>query len=276
MDGDLFSSNYDYERLKLSTSDIFVLSTIAINKKRTCKQKTGDFYEAFNDGKLFKAQEGGPMFCSTLNGKLASLPETYEDFMTLIDYKRSFMFHNDIWGMTASVNAKSISVLPDKPDIGYPPNGYFDNIYELGTERKLNLDDRVKKSISKDFHSYQSKEDLCYIMTTFKDGYPPRGFDAEHSWFFTQRCDRICTGCGAWWVVCKFKRKIFLKVSGLCTFSPMDKIFTLMDPDPDKYSPYERFGTFSGLEPLQLLFILTSYHYHYLSLTLLSITITYR
>ena len=243
MNGDLFSSNYDYERLVMSTSEDFLLSSIAITKTRTCKRKNGIIYEAFKDDKSFQARLAGPIYCATMNGRLASFPETYDELSSLLEYKRNFMFQTNQGFMAAAVNAKSYSVVPEKPDIGYPPNGYFD-IYEIGTERLLNPDDKVKRSISKDHHSYQSKSELCYVMRSWGDDTkPPEGFDAEHTWFLTQRCERYMT---YWWVVCAFDSKIFLKVSGLCEFSPVDKLFTLMDPDKEDGKEGTRYGTFSG------------------------------
>ena len=221
-----------------------MISSNAVSRLSMCKKEIKVIYEAFADEKVFQAKSAGPIFCSTMNGKLANFPESYSDFMELLDYKKSFMLKKKISYMGAVVRAKSVSVSPNKPKIGYPPGGYFD-IYELDTGRKLEPDDKVKKSISKDHHSYQSEEDLCYIMRS-SDWYPPKGFDSERSWFMTQRCERY----GGWWAVCMFTQKIFVKVSGLCTFSPVDKIFTLMDPDNSQMN--SRFGTFSGREYIKL------------------------
>ena len=41
----------------------------------------------------------------------------------------------------------------------------------------------------------------------------------------------------------EFDGKIFLKVSGLCEFTPVDKMFTLMDPDKEDGKGGTRYGT---------------------------------
>ena len=209
-----------------------------MTRSRTCKKKNGTIYEAFYDGKSFQAKHAGPIFCSTMNGYQISFPETYDDFKTILDYQANFLDHKNMGYMETVMNAFSYAAVPEKPDIGYPPGGYFD-IYEMGTKKLLNVEEKVKKSISKDHHSYQSKEELCYLMRNHYSSKPPDGFDSETAWFITQRCNRFMH----FWAMCTFDRKIFVKVSGLCTFSPVDKVYTLMEPEKSRN---DRIGTFSG------------------------------
>ena len=239
MNGDLFSSNYDYERLQLSDSDVFTLSTVAMSKTVTCKRNEGTFYEGFEDEKFLKVKDAGPIMCSSINGKLVSFPETYQEFKALMEYSESLLYHKNIAAINVYLGAISYSEVPDLPKIGYPPNGYSD-IYELGTERKLNPDERVKKSIFKSQHSYQTEEDLCYFMASLKEFQHPKGFDAEQHALGSIRCDAYNNW---WWTFCKFERKILLKISGLCTLSPVDKIFTLLEPGKEVRS---RIGEFAG------------------------------
>ena len=144
----------------------------------------------------------------------------------------------------SAINAKSYSVVPQKPDIGYPPNGRFEEIFDLEDKKKLHPDAKVVSAIAKDHHSYQSNEELCYMMRV-NSNWPPKGFLQEPVHFVLQRCSRRVSMIS---VGCMFQRKIFLKVSGLCNFSPVDTLYTLMELDQVKHENYyRRRGTFSGL-----------------------------
>ena len=235
MDGDLFSSNNDFEKLEMVETDDFILRSIAISQNRTCKKDSGTIWEYFLDsGATYKLYEAGSLFCHTLNGKLVSFPETYKQLMSLLAYKTYLLDIHNVTYIGSAIDVKSYSVVPQKPDIGYPPNGLFENIFDIEGTKTLHPDKKVQSAISKDHHSYQSKEDHI----------PPAGFLQEHTHFVLQRCERYVGAT----VGCMFQRKIFLKVSGLCNFSPVDKIFTLMELDKNKADNYfQRLGTFSGL-----------------------------
>ena len=52
----------------------------------------------------------------------------------------------------------------------------------------------------------------------------------------------MCNVYGDWWTVCEFEKPISISLSGLCTESPVDVIYSLVRPTEEK----ERFGTFVG------------------------------
>ena len=78
----------------------------------------------------------------------------------------------------SAINAKSYSVVPQKPDIGYPPNGRFEEIFDLEDKKKLHPDAKVVSAIAKDHHSYQSNEELCYMMRV-NSAWPSQGVFAR-------------------------------------------------------------------------------------------------
>ena len=239
--GDLFSLKRDFKDTKLQLGDknlkIKVKSFLPSSLCRS-REVMSKVLEAFNDKINKQARNAGKIFCESLNGILAKFPNSYEDFKSLLDYKTRLMTSLNISSMSAPVNAKSYSIKPEIPNIGYPEGGYLD-IFDLTTGSAIIPDAKVKKSISKDHFSYQSREELCYLMESMKDEYPPAGFDSEKSWFVTQMCSRNIDG----WTVCEFKKSIFIKLTGLCEASPVDKIFALVAPNKDEGA---RYGTFVG------------------------------
>ena len=231
----------NFQDLKLQLSDKSLGIRIgSVDPTSLCEStKTiGKVFEAFNDNVKKEARDAGKIFCESLNGNLARFPESYDDFKSLLDYKTQIMRKLDIKSLTTPVSAKSYSIKPEVPNIGYPSGGYLD-IYDLITENPINPDEKVQKSISKDHYSYQSREELCYLMDSKKDEYPPAGFNSEKSWFVTQMCSRNIDG----WTVCEFKQTIFISLSGLCEGSPVDQIFSLVTPNKDDSG---RYGTFAG------------------------------
>ena len=199
---------------------------------------TGTVFEAFNDNSNKEVKHAGSIFCDTLNGKLAKFPTSYESFKSIMDYKEQLMKTLDIPSILTPVGAKTYSIQPQRPNIGYPDGGYLD-ILDLDSESPITPDEKVKKSVSKDHFSYQSREELCYVMESKKDEYPPKGFNAEKSWFITEMCGRNIAG----WTLCEFKENIFITLSGLCEASPVDKIFSLVAPSKGDTA---RHGTFVG------------------------------
>ena len=134
-------------------------------------------FEAFNDNVNKQARNAGKIFCNSLNGNLAKFPTSYEDFQSLLDYKTQLMSALDIESIATPVSAKSYSIKPERPNIGYPDGGYLE-IYDLITETTIYPDEKVKKSISKDPFSYQSREELSQPNSTLTQV----GIDKVCSW----------------------------------------------------------------------------------------------
>ena len=77
----------------------------------------------------------------------------------IITFKTKMMAQANLNEMATAVNANS-----PRPDIVYP-EGYLD-MYEIGTDRPIMAEEDVLKYLSKVQTSSQSREELCYIMTT--------------------------------------------------------------------------------------------------------------
>ena len=131
-----------------------------------CKDvnKTKINLEAFQDNIDKAVKNAGPIFCDSLNGKIIGFPETFTELTHVKDYKTKVLDQTGIAGMAVAVNAKSYSVNFPKPEMGYPKESL--DIYELGTERIIIPEEKVMESMSKVRNSYQSREEVCYIMTT--------------------------------------------------------------------------------------------------------------
>ena len=199
--------------------------------------KTDIILEAFQDNIDKEANNAGSIFCDTMNGKMISFPESMNQLSDIIDYKTKVMVQANLDEMAIAVNAKSYSVNPPKPEIGFP-EGYLD-IYEIGTDRLIMAEDEVLESLSKVHNSYQSREELCYIMTTKLSNGQLDNQPKPKSSFTTQMCNRF----GGWWTVCKFHKKSSVSLTGLCDTSPVDKVFSLIEPAKGSS---DRYGTFVG------------------------------
>ena len=231
----MFSLQFHYAQVifKLKNPNIF-LAAQALSVDGMCREvnKTETILEAFQDNIDKEAKNAGSIFCDTMNGRMISFPESMNDLTAIVDYKTKVMAQANLNVMEVAVNAKSYSVNLPKPEIGFP-EGYLD-IYEIGTDRLIEADDQVLEYLSTVHNSYQSREELCYIMTsTLGEDTTPE------SSFTTQMCNRF----GSWWTVCKFTRKISVALKGLCDSSPIDRAFSLIAP---KKGSTDRYGTFVG------------------------------
>ena len=182
----------------------------------------------------------GPVFCSSLNGKLVRFPETFEDFERIADYAQSYRAKKKSDAIQFAMPAYTYTVVRERPYLGYPPNGYFTDFFDLETNKKLNIEESVLKSIKKDSISYQSEDKLCMMAGAS---------ESNRLWFVTQRCvANVVLGTHA---ICEFKKKVSLRLSGLCTDTRVDKVYSLMEPKRQEYegkswTDYYRYGTFSG------------------------------
>ena len=233
-------------KLNMSSAKDVTLSFVGANKKIICQRKVGTIFETFKDHYDTDAimDQHGPVFCLPLNGKLVSFPETEDDFEKLVDYSQDYLEVKNMTNMNVAINAHMYSVAPTLPNMGYPEGGYHKDIYELDTDRLLNVEDKVKKEFSKELATYQAKKKLCMMFVPYRRGHP----DKPSYSFINKMCDSNQVGTHT---ICQFDKKISLKLSGLCSKSPVDKVYTLMEPKRDEkegkdWADYYRFGTFSG------------------------------
>ena len=147
------------------------------------------------------------------------------------------MESKNIQSITTPLSAKSISVLPLKPNVGIPPNGFLD-IIDVQTESRINPVENIQKLISKEATLYQSKEELCYLLKSSKDS--DGSYNSTKALFFTELCSRNIAG----WTLCEFKKSVTVTLKGLCSASPTDRVFFLLSPN--KFEP-GRPGTFVGI-----------------------------
>ena len=238
--GDLFNYNEDYEMLELSSGESVTISTAAVDEKNFCKNSSEYIYEDFKDHYNDEAimENHGPVFCNSLNGELVGFPETLEDVKKIENYIEKFTKIKGVAAINVAFNAYVFSSTPGKPDFGYPPGGYYAEFFELGTDRKIPYSQDVTQYFQKEGIMYQQRQKLC-VLTGI-------GF-----WGFLvmfERCSGIKYGTHS---ICVFKKKIVVKLSGLCSKSPVDKIFSLMEPiqeegEAETWDALYRHGTFTG------------------------------
>ena len=200
--------------------------------------------EAFRDNIGHEAKTAGSIFCNTLNGNQIGFPESESQLSDLVEYKTKLMDQTDLDVMAMTVNGKSYPTNLPWPKIDF--NARNADIYEIESERKINsyaMQIFSNLRHRKSWNSYQSNVELCYTMTSEKD----QGKSKEKSSFHMQTCNQF----GNWWAVCKFEKKIAVRLSGLCEASPVDMIFSLAEP-AKKSS--DRHGTFIGMTGWRLEF----------------------
>ena len=105
-------------------------------------------------------------------------------------------------------------------------------IFDIETAELLNPETEVSRLISTAQKSYQTREDLCFILDT----------SLNDNGSVSVVTNQLCNTYGDWWTVCQFEKPISLSLSGLCTESPVDVIFSLVRPGEQN----QRYGTFVG------------------------------
>ena len=199
-----------------------------------CRSKSGNskIIEAFQDNMEKQAEAAGSIFCDPLNGKFLGFPLTMSEFSVIQDYKMKILRKKKLGEMSVSLNAKSLASTGVKPVISQASKEAV-KISEIENPNLLTPSEDVLEFVSAEQVAYQSSEELCYIMTTtFQDNHTNS--------FFTKE---ICNSYGSWWTICVFDRPIFLSLAGLCSNSPMDKVYSLVEPKEDSK---DRAGTFVG------------------------------
>ena len=218
-----------------------IIKVLPVKKDSMCDSSTkiDTVYEAFMDNSEKQVVSAGEIFCETLNGKLVRFPETPNEYEKLKLYLTQLIEAKDINSATTPVVAKSYSVLPSKPDIGIPKEGFLD-IFDTDTDAPIQPEEGIQSLIRKEKTSYQSREELCYLMKVKKHNKSDSGPNSTVAEFFTDLCSKFVSG----WTVCEFKKSISLTLKGLCSGSPIDKLLSLVGPHKLKYG---RPGTFIGI-----------------------------
>ena len=203
-----------------------------------CKGKTGKtkIVEVFQDNIDKEVRDAGPIFCEPLNGKLVDFPATLEEYEEMNAFQISNLRKASLNELAMTVNARSFAIVLEKPFVSEFKEKYA--ILDMQSSNVLEPMEEVLDYISEKQGSYQTKEELCYIMTTTLDENMTE--TANSSIFTNEMCGRF----GGWWTVCQFDRPIFISLAGLCSGTPMDKIFSLVEPKQDQP---DRYGTFVGV-----------------------------
>ena len=185
----------------------------------------------------------GPAFCDTLNGKLVTMPETLEKFEKVQSIVQNYISIKG-GGLLLVLSGYVRSPEVTSPFLGYPPGGYYQEFREIGTDKLLNVTEEVMKIAYyfKEKHAFQKPEKLCVMMGLHASL-------ANETLYLS--CNSVSEAInynpGA---VCIFEKKIKVKLSGLCTQSPADKSYTLLEPKRWNYEggyfEHYRYGTFSG------------------------------
>ena len=233
----MFSLQLDYTKVlfNLATAT-FVIETQALNPENMCvdQNKITIQMEAFQDDVLKQAREADSIYCETLNGKMVGFPESEAELKGLSKFKHDMMIRSGLDSMAITVNGKSYSKSLVWPKLEYSEDNI--EVYEIESEKLINSQLTDLDVFSKIRNSYQSREELCYILTSQLAG----GDETTKSSFSTETCSRL----GDWWTICRFQRKVSVSLSGLCEASPVDTVFSLAEPDQGSSS---RHGTFVGM-----------------------------
>ena len=242
----MFSFQNDYKKIKFDLSNPnFIMKIDSLPIEGRCSKIT-EVLEAFQDNILKEAQNAGSIFCNTLNGKRVGFPESAGQLSDLSDYLSQVMTRANLDTIDLTVNAISYSANIQKPKMGFSKQTL--DIYDISSEEKLKADPEILKSISTLWNAYQSKEELCYIMTKSAIESDANENTTKDILFTAEMCD----GVGYWWTVCKFQRKINLVLSGLCDVLPIDRTFTLTE---QAKGSTDRYGTFVGMTGWMIEFI---------------------
>ena len=187
--------------------------------------------EVFQDQMDKEAKAASAIFCEPLNGQLVKFPQTMEEYKEIYDFLINTMKRKTLSEMSITLDARTFAVIVEKPFI-IKFNGRETNLTEIGTINHIEPETEVLNFISRAQKSYQTQEELCFILTTKMNE------SLKHSILTNQMCNTY----GDWWTVCQFEKPISLSLSGLCLESPVDLIYSLVRPSEDK----ERYGTFVG------------------------------
>ena len=195
------------------------------------KLKNEKIIEAFQDNLDKKAKDSSSIFCESLNGKLINFPTTMDELEATNSFLHSLIKKKNKKDISITVNGMSYANVREDPYMRHF-NGAETDILDIKTSRILKPTKEVLNFISVKREYYNTRVELCYIMTTH----------IKENTIESKFTNKICDGFGDWWTVCQFEKPIFVSLGGLCNVSPIDKIFSLIEPTEAK----DRYGTFVG------------------------------
>ena len=219
-------------------NDDFKLSFTVRRWNTLCKSKieSKNIFEAFQDKMDKEAKAAGKIFCEPLNGDLVEFPETFEELEYIIDFQIKMLSIINSPQISITLNAKSFTTVQDDTNLSQF-NGRSTDLFDIKTSKLIKPTKEVLGYLTAKPKLYQTKEELCYILTTtVKDNTTEILSNSSLTVDF-------CDGFGPWWTLCQFQKPVFVSLAGLCNDSPIDKIYSLIEPKQDKK---ERFGTFVG------------------------------
>ena len=250
----MFDFNKDYEKLNTTEARDVTISLSGVIQEKIYIGNPENIFEIFKDH--FKEQfimgEAGAVFCHTMNGKQVRMPESSEQLQILTNYTNYFTttkhyrytYDGDLWwgNMNIALNAYSIARVPPKPAFGYPDNGAFDEVFDFTTDKLLTLDEGVREVLNKECCSFQKEEKVCKMLIAFHPQWEKK------PQIMSTKCNG---GQGGLHAFCEFEKRVVVKLSGICTKSPVDNVYSLMEPkshpyERDAWDDFYRFGTFSG------------------------------
>ena len=153
----------DYKKIKFDLSNPnFIMKIRTLPMEGRCSKT--EVVEAFQDNLAKEAQKAGSIFCDTLNGEMISFPESIGQLVDLTNYLTKVMAKTNLDTIDVGVNAKSYSANLPKPSMGFS-EGSLD-IYDMSSDQQWNPTPEILDFLSLIWSTYQSREELCYIMTT--------------------------------------------------------------------------------------------------------------
>ena len=165
--GDMFSLHLNHDQVKFNiktTEVLFAAHAWSLDGICTEVNKNEVVLEAFQDNTIIEARQAGHIFCDTLNGKMISFPESMTELSELKDYALDLHALANLSTLAIPLNAKSYSAIAQRPEMGSSKD-YMD-IFEIGSDMQVKPESKVLDSLHKGQNSYQSKQELCRIMTS--------------------------------------------------------------------------------------------------------------
>ena len=162
-----------------------------------CKSDLGNQkMEAFQGNMDTEVKAASAIFCEPLNGWLIEFPTTFEKFKEIYDFQIRTMQKKTLNEMSITVNARSLAAIIEKPFI-IKFDRKKSNLSEIESLKLIKPEREVLNFISKAQKSYQTKEELCFIMTTSLDG------NSTESMKNSIITNQMCNTYGDWWTVCE-------------------------------------------------------------------------
>ena len=120
---------------------------------------------------------------------MISFPESMNDLSELKDYALDLHALANLSTLAIPLNAKSYSAIAQRPDMGSSKD-YMD-IFEIGSDMQVKPESKVLDSMHKGRNSYQSKQELCYIMTSTTTQSEDEETSKQKSSIRAELCNRL-------------------------------------------------------------------------------------